>query len=95
MSNEISTVANDSYMFYLSLNKITRDAIVETQEAIKSGKDNIAEMEKRIAQSKDDLQLAESGLALLKQKELDIQGIISELEKNKAQFKNIVTGTKR
>lgn len=92
---EYSSIANDSYLFFLDLNKKTREAIVATQEEIQQMKNDIVLLEQKANEKKVALKELDQGLSMLKQKEMDLQGMIADLDKNKAHFKNIVTSNNK
>ena len=91
---EVSSLANDSYQFYLGLASKTREDVTRTQESINTIRNRITEDKKKLEEDERAVRDLEQSLQTLKQKDLDIKAVISDLEKNKAQFKNIVSNVK-
>jgi len=91
---EVSSISSDSYQFYLDLASKTRDEIAKVNTSIESTKQQINEQKQELENSERSVRGLEQSLQILRQKELDVKGIISELEKNKSHFKSIVTNVK-
>lgn len=91
---EVSSIASDSYQFYLDLARKTREDIEKVESRIKEKKTEIVSLKQAISEAESDLAGLEKSLTVLKQKGSDIKGVIGDLEKNKAQFQSIVAGSR-
>lgn len=92
---EVSSISSDSYQFYLDLATKTREEIAKVSKNIEDTNNEIKELKASMEEAEKSARSLEQSLQILKQKELDIRGIVSELEKNKNHFKSIVTGTNK
>jgi len=89
---EVSSVAYDAFQFYLALAAKTREDIAGIQQRLTESKSRLEVAKKQALAEESNIKELEQDLQAIKQKDIDIKSIISELEKNKAQFKSIVSG---
>lgn len=91
---DVSTIANDTYFFYVELGKKCRTDIDRTEKALKDTTMDIGNHEAALVELRKTKEALSRQLELLKTKNVDITNVIGDLEKNKRQFKSIVTGAK-
>jgi chromosome segregation ATPase len=88
---EVSTVANDTYYHFVELGKKCRTDLEQAENKLKGINTSVAEHEAALVALKKSKEAVAKQIDLLKNKAVEVANIVSELEKNKRQFKSIVT----
>lgn len=88
---EVSSIANDTYQYFVALHKKTKDLEASIATKITEAETELTNIEQALQNQKQRLKNLKEQKQILNQKTLDIKETIVELEQHKAQFKNIIT----
>ena len=88
---EVSSIAYDTYQYFVQLHNNTTAQIEQVDSAIKETDNEINALAKQMNDKKNILVNLKAQRDTLQQKSLDVKETIAELENHKANLKTIIT----
>lgn len=88
---EVSNLASDTYYFYINLGKQTRQEADNYQKDLENCVKTIKDLTERLEKAKQEKTDLERLIEQSKLKDVEIQKVVGELEKQKVQFRTLVT----
>ena len=91
---EVSTVSNDTYHFLIDLSKKTKAEMETTAQQIEAKKKEIKQLQQDVINAEHALEALEKHHGHLNDKAAEVDKMRADLDKNRDQFKRLVTFSK-